>query len=227
MSFNNINNINKIVIKYLNSLSDDCECIYIRNKNLTFIPDLSRFTSLKELHCYNNELTSLPEGLSNTLLILICSHNQLTSLPLQLPNSLIILNCSNNQLTSFPPKGLPNGLKELKCYNNCLTSLPSKGFPNSLHYLNFANNPIFDALWDKIYYNNFDIPTVNKKNKLLKQFVYLFYSLKYKQQLIKWLWVAREKIAMKKYSPENLLKLLNDIKDDPEGKKFDDILNSW
>ena len=50
----------------------------------------------KELYCYNNQLTQLPE-LPNSLEILYCADNQLTELP-ELPNSLKILSCSDNKL---------------------------------------------------------------------------------------------------------------------------------
>jgi hypothetical protein len=39
---------------------------------------------------------------------------------------------------------------------------------------------------------------------------------------------VREKIAIKKYSPENLLKLLESCKEDPDGEdNLDDLLNNW
>ena len=73
---------------YLNSLSDDIVCLDISFKDITSLPDLTRFTNLKKLYCYNNQLTSLPD----------------------LPPNLQILNCSNNKLTSLPD--LPPNLEE-------------------------------------------------------------------------------------------------------------------
>ena len=37
------------IVEYINSLPNDCDCIDISNKNITFIPDLSRFSYLKKL----------------------------------------------------------------------------------------------------------------------------------------------------------------------------------
>ena len=43
---------------YLNSLPDDITIININNKNITYLPDLTRFKNLIELDCINNKLTS-------------------------------------------------------------------------------------------------------------------------------------------------------------------------
>jgi Leucine-rich repeat (LRR) protein len=60
--------------EYLNSLPDDIEEINISNKNLTYIPSLSRFIKLRILYCDSNKLINLP-NLPNTLEQLYCSNN--------------------------------------------------------------------------------------------------------------------------------------------------------
>ena len=85
----------------MNELPVKIESIDLSWRDLTILPDLSRFTNLKLLDCSNNQLTSLPP-LNNSLVYLDCSWNKLTSLP-PLNNSLEYLNCSRNQLNSLPP----------------------------------------------------------------------------------------------------------------------------
>ena len=114
----------------------------LSDRNLTKLPDLSEYISLKYLYCFNNNLTSLPE-LPKSLEILDCNNNKLTKLP-ELPNTLTTLYCDNNYLTSLPE--LPNTLEFLLCYNNNLTSLPE--LPKSLTTLICENN--------NLPYNNLD-----------------------------------------------------------------------
>ena len=68
----------------------------LSDRNLTKLPDLSEYTNLEKLFCYNNNLTKLPE-LPKSLIVLNCYDNKLTSLP-ELPESLSILSCDNNNL---------------------------------------------------------------------------------------------------------------------------------
>ena len=79
---------------YLDSLPEDTKCIYLRGRNLTFIPSLERFKNLHSLRCSDNQLTSLP-SLNENLRELNCSDNQLTSLP-SLNEKLQTLNCQYN-----------------------------------------------------------------------------------------------------------------------------------
>jgi len=112
--------------KYFDSLPTDSTCIYVQNKKLTHLPDLSRFVYLKILDCSENKLRYLP-SLPASLETLICSYNQLLDLP-ELPESLIYLSCSYNPLTVLPV--LPQKLKCLLCNNNQLVHLPE--LPSSL-----------------------------------------------------------------------------------------------
>ncbi len=63
----------------LNQFADDVTEIDIFRKNIKGTLDFKRFTKLKKLNCYSNEITSLNN----------------------LPNSLIELNCCNNKITNY------------------------------------------------------------------------------------------------------------------------------
>ena len=70
---------------YLNSLPDYTTVINISDKNVCYLPDISRFTLLEILYCDNNYLISLPP-LPPNLRLLSCLRNKLRSLP-PLPQS--------------------------------------------------------------------------------------------------------------------------------------------
>lgn len=93
-------------------------------------------STLEELHCYDNQLTSLP-ALPYGLEILACTRNQLTSLP-NLPATIRELSCSENRLSVLPK--LPEALVNLQCGRNQLTMLPA--LPASLAYMNCEQNEI-------------------------------------------------------------------------------------
>lgn len=121
---------------YLNSLPDYTTVIDISDKNVCYLPDITRFTLLEILYCDNNYLISLPP-LPPNLRILSCLSNKLRSLP-PLPQTLECLFCSYNPLTSLPP--LPPNLLHLYCDKTGLTSLPAVLPPNLLHLHCVGNN---------------------------------------------------------------------------------------
>ena len=145
------------VYNYLNELPDNVEIINLSNKNLTFLPNLSRFNNLRQLYidynrlkkihslpstlellsCHNNKLSRLP-SLPLNLKILTCTNNVLKSLP-KLPINLKILHCNNNELTSLPQ--LPPHLKKIYCWRNQLTTIPS--LPESLISLYCNHNRLY------------------------------------------------------------------------------------
>ena len=45
---------------YLNSLPEDIQEIDVDSKEITYLPDLTRFKNLQTLICSNNQLTELP-----------------------------------------------------------------------------------------------------------------------------------------------------------------------
>ena len=237
---------------YLNSLSKDILTLNIsgKYKGIKSLPDLTRFKNLKTLNCYDNELTSLPTlpqnlqklycynnkltllpSLPQNLEILICHNNKLTSLP-TLPQNLKILDCYDNKLTSLPtlPQNiqnlscsineltylptLPQNLEILICHNNKLTLLPS--LPQNLKILDCYDNPIYEIV------NNYSLITIKQNIQTFNNFRHLYYCLKFKKQLRKWLWEkVREPIIKKLYNP---LYLIENLKEEDD---LDTVLKNW
>ena len=227
------------VQQYVDSLPSNIRIINLSYKNLTILPDLSRFIYLQELRCNNNKLTRL-DILNNNLKYVDCSHNKLTSL-YELPENLQEFFCNNNMLTSLPklPK-LPNNLKHFDCSNNRLTQLPmlnenlkrlycSNNKLNSFPLINDAlrichcnDNPIFDNI------NSFDIDIIRYKVNKIYNFKHLYFSLKFKNQFRDWLWVRiREPKIKELYSPKNLNILLDNMVDVEDENEFQNIINTW
>ena len=96
--------------------------INIFKKNISAIPEIQYFTSLKTLNCMVNQLTSLDISGCTNLTTLHCSSNQLTSLDISGCTSLTTLDCSANQLTSLDISKCTS-LTTLDCSSNQLTSL--------------------------------------------------------------------------------------------------------
>ena len=203
---------------YLNSLPDDIQCINLRHKYLSELPDLSRFHSLKTLYCDHNSLTNLPP-LSPTLEDLYCNNNRLTSLP-PLPG-LKRLYCEDNELIRLPSIDLD----VLWCQENKLTTLPNGRKPMS--QFNCYGNPICEFIGEFIQGPYGEGPygpiiqSLQKNIQTLNNFRYLYYSLKFKKRFRDWLWIkVREPKIREQYSTANLLKLLE--KDDLE-----QVLDTW
>ena len=112
----------------------------VHNKRITNIEDMGYFTSLRELDCSFNELTSLDLSQNTVLEQLICYENQLTSLDLSQNTYLEELDCSNNQLTSLD-LSQNTYLEELYCEENKLTSLDIRGM-RSVLWLSFNNTTL-------------------------------------------------------------------------------------
>jgi hypothetical protein len=126
----------KTIDAYFDSLPDDISEICVIQKEIYYLPDLSRFKKLRILCCDKNNLMYLPK-LPNSLEILYCDSNELLSLP-KLPNSLERLECGSNQLLSLPE--LPDNLKYLDCGSNQLTSLPK--LPDKLKEFDCGSNQL-------------------------------------------------------------------------------------
>ena len=71
--------------------------------------------------------------------------------------------------------------------------------------------------------NSDDKDIMNQKLRVLNQFRYLYYSLKFKKQLRDWLWVKiREPKIREKYHHMYLLENLHD-----EDADLDEVLDAW
>ena len=136
-------------IKYFTSLEE----LYCYDNQLTSL-DLSQNTALTYLHCKNNKLTSLNLSKNTNLKILYCQENQLTSLDLSQNTVLERLDCSNNKFTSLDISK-NTVLDKLDCSDNKLTSLDiSKNTvlkilycqENQLTSLDISKNTVLGAL---------------------------------------------------------------------------------
>jgi Leucine-rich repeat (LRR) protein len=239
---------------YLNSLSVDILTLSIDGRGITKLPDLTRFKNLKELYCSNNQLSSSPTTLPQTLEILFCSGNKLTSLPdlpknlkelyltgnelsslPTLPQTLEKLYCSDNKLTSLPNLTSLKNLVKLECCNNELSSLPTLPqnlkslfcFGNKLTYLpNLPENILHFIYWDNPICDILD----NDNNSLMKvkqniQIVNNFRHLIYSLRSKKRFMKWLWKSKEKKIMEKyNPNYLLENLKEDTD---LDEFLNNW
>ncbi len=105
----------------------------VSTKNITNLTGIKDFTSLTELFCYGNQLTTLDVRNMTALSTLYCSNNQLTSLNVGGDVSLTTLGCHVNQLTTLQLSGLTS-LTTLYSQNNQLSNLNFSGL-SALHYV--------------------------------------------------------------------------------------------
>ena len=105
--------------------------------------DLSSNTGISWLICNDNQLTSLDLSSNTKISRLICNDNQLTSLDLSSSTELDALNCASNQLTSLdlPSRLYRNEFVSLICNDNQLTSLGLSLY-GALQYLDCDGNQL-------------------------------------------------------------------------------------
>ena len=90
--------------------------------NIQSLEGIEHFVALKELFCYDNQLTSLDLSKNTALTYVSCEGNQLTSLIIGNNTALERLYLDDGQLTSLDVTAC-TALWELYCPNNQLTSL--------------------------------------------------------------------------------------------------------
>ena len=96
--------------------------IDVREKSIVNLKGIEYFPALKELTCFNNQLTSLDVSKNTALTRLQCFGNKLTSLDITKNTALTNLECSQNQLVSLDVSK-NTALYDLQCASNKLTSL--------------------------------------------------------------------------------------------------------
>ena len=96
--------------------------IDVSDKGIQSLKGIEYFTSLLELWCFRNQLTSLDVSQNTALVELWCYGNQLTTLDVSQNTALVILVCNVNKLTSLDVSGC-TALESLSCYLNQLTAL--------------------------------------------------------------------------------------------------------
>ena len=112
--------------------------IDVSKKNISDLSGIQFFPNLRELACYDNQLTSLDVSKNTKLRDLSCGTNQLTSLDVSQNPALDRLLCGENNLTSLDVSQNP-ALKTLSCSKNNLTSLDVRQ-NTKLGILNCAEN---------------------------------------------------------------------------------------
>lgn len=100
---------------------DSVQEIVCNDQGIGSLKGIEHFSRLKQLKCYNNNLTTLDLRKNTILTKLQCQKNQLTSLDLRANTQLQELRCGNNNLGSLDIS--QNDLQFLYCSNNQLTSL--------------------------------------------------------------------------------------------------------
>ena len=131
-----------------------------------------------------------------------------------LPNDILTLDIRGEGITSLPDLTRFKNLKTLYCSKNKLTVLPT--LPQNLQKLSCSNNPIYEIV------NNYSLIKIEQNIQTLNDFRHLYYCLKFKKQLRKWLWEkVREHNAKKRYSPMYLIENLGEDDD------LDTVLDNW
>lgn len=101
--------------------------------------NVSMLSNLRYLDCQNNALTSLNITGLNNLTQMVCWVNNLTTLDLSSTPNLVYLDCDDNLFTSLNVSGLTK-LVDFYCSGNSLTSLDVRGL-TSLAYFECTSNP--------------------------------------------------------------------------------------
>jgi Leucine-rich repeat (LRR) protein len=118
---------------------DNVKCLFIAENDLEYLPDLTNFKKLEILEIGNNMISELGK-LPTTLQELSCRGNRLSSLPdpAECPN-LIRIDCTNNEITEILryPK-----LKNLVCSSNKISTIPNLGMLEIL----ICNNNIINYI---------------------------------------------------------------------------------
>ncbi|BBF44036.1 hypothetical protein lbkm_2724 [Lachnospiraceae bacterium KM106-2] len=101
---------------------EQVQTLDIENKGITRLDGINYLTSLYELNCSGNKLTSLDVTKLSELEILKCGKNELTTLNVSGLSRLTNLLCENNNLNKIDLTGVTR-LTKLECNNNEITSL--------------------------------------------------------------------------------------------------------
>ena len=97
-----------------------------------------------------------------------------------LSEDILTLDISCMDIKYFPDLTRFKNLQELYCYDNELTSLPT--LPQNLKILYCSVNPIYEIV------NSNSLFQTKQNIQILNNFRHLYYCLKFKKQLRKWLW---------------------------------------
>lgn len=154
---NHINGYGEDEILSLVEISD-IKILDVSNQGITDLKGIEHFTSLTNLQCSNNTLTSLNIRQNVKLTELLCGENFLTEIDVSQNMALTTLYCNNNNITNLDIAHLTS-LLYLSCHNNPLGTLDVSNnaalrmlhcYDNQLTELN-VKNPALVTLY---CYNN-------------------------------------------------------------------------
>lgn len=147
--------------------------------NISDLTGIEDFTSLRNLNCRNNQITSLDLSQNIALRSLDCTRNQITSLDVSNNVNLISFHCFSNQLTSLDVTQ-NTALLYFTCGSNLLSSIDVTQ-NTSLIIFSTDNNPITDidisnntALEQCFFYNN-QLTSLDVSNNV--NLTYLYFPL--------------------------------------------------
>ncbi len=136
-------NFREIITEYFDKNNDgllsseeiaDATALGVYKKNISDLTGVEHFTSLKYIHCFDNQITHLDLSKNTQLDTLSCYNNKLTSLDVSNNTELKYLYCGGNQITTLD-LSKNTALEELDCDNNQLTHLDlSKQSPLNRFY---------------------------------------------------------------------------------------------
>lgn len=144
LNITNKNIPNLTGITAFSSLQD----LYCAGNGLTSL-NLSLFPNLRYLDCQDNNLTSLnTTGLTN-LETLVVWNNFITSLDLSTNTNITYLDCDDNAFTSVDVSALTN-LNQFYCSGNALTSIDVRGLTNLSNFECTDNPSLTDIFVDNV-----------------------------------------------------------------------------
>ena len=115
----NTNGDAEIQLTEANNFTGFIDC---SSKNIASLTGIEAFVKLKQLICYDNQLTSLDTSKNIALTSLECGSNQLTNLIVSPSTTLSTINCDQNQLNTIDVSK-NTGLDILDCSNNKLINI--------------------------------------------------------------------------------------------------------
>jgi hypothetical protein len=134
-------NSNELSSLDLSHCSDDFWSLDCRVNHISGTIDVSRFTELRQLAIYGNEISQLILGSNHPNLIDIwCQANEIPSIDVSGCSALQTLYCGGNQLTTLDVSGITS-FKTLHCGANQISSLRAIDCP-SLNYVNMVCNRV-------------------------------------------------------------------------------------
>lgn len=136
-----------------------------QSQNISDLTGIEAFTSLTDLRCFDNSISSIDVSNNPGLVYFNCQDNLLTSLDVSNNPSLGYFNCFNNSIIDLDVSNNP-ALIMFQCYNNALTSLNlGNGANTSLSIFDATINPnltcidVDDDVYSLANWSNIDAQT--------------------------------------------------------------------